>query len=422
MKKRIILFATIIITLGGITHAQILKKFKDKVKEKAAQKTDQKIDEAAQKTVDAPEKMIKKDGNTTVAGGTTKTTIVKPASANTIGGTSDSIPAASPAVFKTYANFDFVPGDTVIFEDDFRNDMDGEFPSHWELEGGQGVLNKIGGITALLITDGNAGWVSPLMKKKNYLGNEWTLEFDSYQTPGAYPIKIYLQDIGKNDLGKIIVGAHDVTVSGQTSEGDTKDLLGAYPLEMDGENYYNKWHHVSIAYKNKQIKVYVDQLRALAFPNTNIVPARFGMGGIGDQNSPLIFNNVRLASGGKMNMLGKKFTDSKIITHGINFDFLKATLRPESMGTLNMIFGVMKDNPDVKFEVGGHTSKNGQGSPSANLVLSQQRSEAVMKQLIAMGVAASRLKAKGYGETKPIADNASMDGQAQNRRVEFVKF
>jgi len=118
-------------------------------------------------------------------------------------------------------------------------------------------------------------------------------------------------------------------------------------------------------------------------------------------------------------MLGKKFTDAKIITHGINFDVDKAAIRPESMGTLNMIVQIMKDNPDLKFDVEGHTDNT--GSAPHNQMLSQQRSEAVKAQLISMGIDAGRLSAKGFGDTKPISDNKSPEGRANNRRVEFVK-
>jgi outer membrane protein OmpA-like peptidoglycan-associated protein len=121
----------------------------------------------------------------------------------------------------------------------------------------------------------------------------------------------------------------------------------------------------------------------------------------------------------KISPCGEKFTDVKIVTHGINFDYNKATVQPESMGTLNMIVQILKDNPELKFEVGGHTDSD--GDASYNLQLSQQRAEAVKKALIDLGIAGTRLTTKGYGLTKPISDNGSPEGKANNRRVEFVK-
>jgi OmpA-OmpF porin, OOP family len=158
----------------------------------------------------------------------------------------------------------------------------------------------------------------------------------------------------------------------------------------------------------------------LVVPDTKEVYTSVEFASIGSETAPVIFKNIRIAAGGNMNMIGKKFTEAKIVTHGIIFDVNKAIIKPESMGTLNMIVQVMKDNPEIRFEVGGHTDKD--GADDYNLRLSQQRADAVKEQLVKMGIDASRLKSKGYGEMKPIGDNTTQDGKANNRRVEFAKF
>jgi len=120
-----------------------------------------------------------------------------------------------------------------------------------------------------------------------------------------------------------------------------------------------------------------------------------------------------------MNMIGQKFTDAKIVTHGILFDVDKATIKPESMGTLNQIKRILTQNPDLKFEVDGHTDNT--GAAAHNLTLSQQRAAAVKAELVSMGIDATRLTTKGFGDTKPIAPNSTDEGNANNRRVEFVR-
>src|ERR1700722_13860687 len=120
-----------------------------------------------------------------------------------------------------------------------------------------------------------------------------------------------------------------------------------------------------------------------------------------------------------MNMIGQKFTDAKIVTHGINFDVDKATLRPESMGTLNQIKRILTDNPDLEFEIDGHTDNSGAGAN--NIILSQHGADVVKDQLVTMGIDAPRLTTKGFGDTKPMTTNDTPEGKANNRRVEFVR-
>jgi outer membrane protein OmpA-like peptidoglycan-associated protein len=418
--KKIFILLVIHSTTCIAGYGQLLKKLGNKIKDKTNQRIEQKTDVAIDKGLDKTEGSIQHADkkNTSVAPTSnspkSKLNQIEPDNKTK----TDSTP--SPAAFKAYQNYDFTPGEKILFEDNFADDKDGEFATHWELQNGQAVVNQFNDKAALLITDGNYGWVSPLMKKKKYLGTEWTIEFDNWRKPEAYQIMLFFQDDAHHDLGKVTISSNDVSVDFLSADGsEVKTLIGNYPAEMGGENFLNKWHHVAIAYKNKQIKVYVDQIRAAVVPNSNLDVAAIGLGGIGSQDGPLIFSNVRIAEGAGMNMLGKKFTDTKIVTHGINFDVNKAIIKPESMGTLNGIVQIMKDNPDVKFEVGGHTDSD--GDVALNLKLSQARADAVRTQLISMGIDAARLTAKGYGKTKPISDNASPEGKANNRRVEFVK-
>ena len=77
----------------------------------------------------------------------------------------------------------------------------------------------------------------------------------------------------------------------------------------------------------------------------------------------------------------------------------------------------LKSNPELNVEIGGHTDSL--GTDAYNLQLSQQRAESVMRFLSSAGIGRERMKARGYGEAQPVADNASEEGQANNRRVEM---
>ncbi|MFI5156314.1 MAG: OmpA family protein [Chitinophagales bacterium] len=324
--------------------------------------------------------------------------------------------ATQPVSIKSYQNYDFVPGDKIIFEDNFTDERDGEFPTQWELEKGQAVINTLKGLKCFYLTDGNYCVVKPRVKNKSYLGNQFTVEYDVYNPEnGAYGLMVFFRDGEANELANVQVAPGEAAYS----YTESRNLNASLPAEIKDENFMNHWHHVAIAYNNKQIKVYVDQFRVLTVPDGDIAPLTLGIEGIGDQNNPIIFKNFRVASGGNMNIIGKKFTDSKIITHGINFDTDKSSIKPESMGTLNMIVQILKDNPDLKFDIEGFTDNS--GNPAHNLTLSQQRADAVKTQLVSMGVNAGRLTAKGFGDSKPVSDNNTPEGKANNRRVEFVK-
>jgi outer membrane protein OmpA-like peptidoglycan-associated protein len=187
---------------------------------------------------------------------------------------------------------------------------------------------------------------------------------------------------------------------------------------MSKPGFKNQWHHIAIAFKEGRLKVYVDQYRVYSIQDLGVRPQAIGFGATGDSAKPAVISNMRIANGAGIKIVDKKFTDAKIVTHGINFDNDRATIKPESMGTLNLIVDVLKNNPEIRFDIQGHTDNS--GSAAHNLALSRERAEAVKQQLISMGVESTRLSTKGMGDTKPIADNNSPEGRANNRRVEFV--
>ena len=109
---------------------------------------------------------------------------------------------------------------------------------------------------------------------------------------------------------------------------------------------------------------------------------------------------------------------TKVVLNNIFFETGKAELKPISYVELSKAVELMKNNPGMKIEVGGHTDS--QGADATNLALSQKRAQAVVDYMVLAGVENGRLIAKGYGESQPIEDNATKEGRAANRRTEFV--
>jgi outer membrane protein OmpA-like peptidoglycan-associated protein len=108
-----------------------------------------------------------------------------------------------------------------------------------------------------------------------------------------------------------------------------------------------------------------------------------------------------------------------IALYGIHFETAKATILPDSETVLSEVAKMLQQNPDVKVSVEGHTDNV--GNAAANQTLSEKRAQAVVTWLTSHGIDASRLKAKGWGSSKPIEENSTEDGRAKNRRVELVK-
>lgn len=105
---------------------------------------------------------------------------------------------------------------------------------------------------------------------------------------------------------------------------------------------------------------------------------------------------------------------------GVNFEYASAKLRPDSNPVLDEVAQTLQRYPDLKVAVAGHTDSNNHSkNPALNQQLSTRRAQTVMNYLVAHGVAADRLTAMGYGESQPVADNGTEDGQAKNRRVEL---
>jgi outer membrane protein OmpA-like peptidoglycan-associated protein len=102
--------------------------------------------------------------------------------------------------------------------------------------------------------------------------------------------------------------------------------------------------------------------------------------------------------------------------NNLHFDFAKAVIRSESYHEMDELYDYLKWKDDIKIEIAGHTDNV--GTDAANLVLSQQRADAVRNYLIKKGISPTRVTAKGYGASEPVEDNITEEGRQKNRRTE----
>jgi outer membrane protein OmpA-like peptidoglycan-associated protein len=100
----------------------------------------------------------------------------------------------------------------------------------------------------------------------------------------------------------------------------------------------------------------------------------------------------------------------------VHFDFDKATLRPDSYDQLKELLEYLQRHEEIKIEIAGHTDNI--GTNEHNLRLSQERATTIRNYLVGKGIKATRLTAKGYGASEPVADNSTEEGRQLNRRTE----
>jgi outer membrane protein OmpA-like peptidoglycan-associated protein len=103
----------------------------------------------------------------------------------------------------------------------------------------------------------------------------------------------------------------------------------------------------------------------------------------------------------------------------IQFDTGRHELKPEAQAVIREIVTMLRQAPKLKLSIEGHTDNV--GNPADNLALSERRAQSVLQAIVKEGIEPSRLRAVGYGQERPIADNRTEEGRAKNRRVELVK-
>ncbi|WP_210487928.1 OmpA family protein [Rufibacter aurantiacus] len=325
--------------------------------------------------------------------------------------------AAPEAKAKVWTKYDFVPGDKVLFADNLKGEENGEFPSRWDLKNGNAEVASFGGTDVIhLVSNGTA--ISPLMKTENYLPETFTVEMDVYfdsDNPNmAYEI-YFLSDANKYNEATHGMFWDPIVIS---PEGVHFKNFGSNSAELEAAGTKSQWRHVSIAFNKRSMKIYLDQHRLINIPNVTGKPVNLKIKSDRRIEGNAMVKNVFIAEGGKK-LYDQVLATGKIVTYGVKFDTNKAVIRPESMGTLNSIVKLMQEQPSLNFSVDGHTDTD--GDDASNLKLSQQRAEAVKTYLVNQGIADSRLKAKGQGESKPLDKGTTAEAKANNRRVEFVK-
>ena len=343
----------------------------------------------------------------------------------------------------TYAKSDFVPGDEIIFDDNFEGEKLGEFPLRWDLLDGYAEMAQQQGCNVIAFTDNGLGQVMPLMKKKwDWLPEVFTVEFDLYVAPmntgdvedSSLDMSIYFGERGDDSYYNSSSyvkfwyredGSCNLTWSLLKPDGDNQSsgekMLGLNSgnsdyLEKDNPVVAGEWNHFAFSFNQRAFKGYVNGVRMINVPAMKAPGYLFFASGAFYRYTGL--SNVRIAQGA-LPLYDRLTNDGKIVSYAITFETGKADLKPESVIEINRVAKLMQEHPELEFEVQGHCDNT--GTDAVNDPLSQQRAEAIVNALVKQGIAQSRLTPVGKGSHSPIASNDTAEGRAKNRRVEFVK-
>lgn len=413
-------------------EAQILKKLKKRA-EKAAEeavinKTERKVYDETSKKMDT---ILGNDGGKKGTGSTKESPPGTNGNDANTSGTAET--DNSDNSLEINSKFDFVPGDKLLYFDDFSQDYIGDFPSKWNTNGG-GELVTINGSQNKWLKI-LPGYNSLYIPDITDLPEEFTIEFDvisegidkktssqsyfrimiadnnTFDTPENYAFVEYsfCQYI---DIGIVI----DNRINGK------REIRNS--VKADIRDIVAKEHHVSIAVNKQRFRLWINQTKYVDVPrllpqNAAMKSIKFNLRGIDINKENIFLSNFKIAEGG-LDLRRQLIENGKFITSGILFDSGSATIKPQSYGIIRQVSQALQQEPSMHLNIIGFTDSD--GPDEANLTLSKQRAAAVKDALVSVyHIASDRLQTDGKGEANPIADNATAVGKAQNRRVEFIK-
>lgn len=428
--KGIVFISTILFCVPN-ANAQLLKKLKKSAERTVERKLERKVERETSKGMDSVldpnNKSSKKDSPTSNPN--------KSPSPNQ-GGISTS-ETNNPNIsddLEIYSKYDFVPGDKLLFFDDFSQDFIGDFPSKWNTNASGEVVKISNEGNWFELKSGYGVYFIPDVKD---LPEDYTIEFDlltqgvGRQTSSTARVHVVLSDNNKFNNGL----QHYADVSIPVGQ------YGAFSLRA--KNYFNRGGgdvntdikadvrdevlnkpHVAISVTKNRYRLWINETKYVDIPRfiqeLNVLKyLKFHINNFKDGEERLFITNLKVSEGG-VDLRRKLMSEGKISTNGILFDSGSANIQPRSLGIVRQISQVLMQDENINLLIVGHTDSD--GNDETNLKLSRERAKSVKKALVNIyNISSNRLTTDGEGENQPVEDNSTVEGKAQNRRVVFIK-
>lgn len=284
--------------------------------------------------------------------------------------------------------YDFVPGDKILFFEDFSQDAIGDFPALWTTNG-SGEVKTVSIAPGKWLHMNGKDAVYCYTKEINFPEN-FIVEFDiipdkDFQFGTCLTLYQDNPERSKEVNDDLYPGLRGLHISPNYEGWETK----GYDSDKDwliGTGAKNpliaeELNHVIVWIQKRRVRIYHQGQKVLDVPTNIYAETKLNklLFSGWDRNSTPYVTNIKVTTASP-DTRSKLITEGKLVTYGITFDVNKADIKSESFGTLKGIAGVLAENPDVNVKIIGHT--DGDGDDAKNLDLSKRRAESVKNELV----------------------------------------